>query len=112
MQRLVYHLRVCGRIPPDGHQEGRPAGTIQQGNKLLKEKLIHPTQKPVKLYEWLLEQYANKDMKILDTHGGSFSSAIAAHYFGCDMVICEIDEDYYKAGCERFDRETRQIAMF
>jgi site-specific DNA-methyltransferase (adenine-specific) len=87
-------------------------GTIQQGNKLLNEKRIHPTQKPVKLYEWLLQQYANKYMKILDTHGGSFSSAIAAHYFGCDMVICEIDGDYYRDGCERFDRETRQIAMF
>jgi site-specific DNA-methyltransferase (adenine-specific) len=73
---------------------------------------IHPTQKPIKLYSWLLQNYAEKGQRILDTHGGSFSSAIAAHYFGCDMVICEIDEDYYKAGCERFKKETSQIAMF
>lgn len=73
---------------------------------------IHPTQKPVKLYEWLLDKYAKQDQRILDTHLGSGSSAIAAHYFGCDFVGMEIDEDYYKAACERFDRETRQIAMF
>jgi site-specific DNA-methyltransferase (adenine-specific) len=73
---------------------------------------IHPTQKPVKLYSWLLRNYAEKGQRILDTHGGSFSSAIAAHYFGVDMVICEIDEDYFKAGKERFERETKQIAMF
>lgn len=73
--------------------------------------LIHPCQKPVKLYRWLLENYAEKGQTILDTHGGSMSSAIAAHYFGVDMVICEIDKDYFKAGKERFERETRQIAM-
>lgn len=74
--------------------------------------LIHPCQKPVKLYEWLLTNYATNDMRILDTHLGSGSSAIAAHYFGCDFVGCEIDEDYFKAASERFDRETRQVAMF
>jgi site-specific DNA-methyltransferase (adenine-specific) len=73
---------------------------------------IHPTQKPVKLYDWLLSNYAKPDQRILDTHLGSGSSAIAAHYFGCDFVGMEIDEDYYRSACERFDRETRQIAMF
>lgn len=73
---------------------------------------IHPTQKPVKLYDWLLSNYATSDMKILDTHLGSGSSAIAAHYFGCDFVGCEIDPDYYKAAKERFDRETAQRALF
>lgn len=73
---------------------------------------IHPTQKPVKLYSWLLNNYAEKGHRIIDTHGGSMSSAIAAHYFGVDMVICEIDKDYFEAGKERFERETRQIAMF
>ena len=72
----------------------------------------HPTEKPVKLYSWLLRNYGVNDQRILDTHGGSFSSAIAAHYFGVDMVICELDEDYFKAGKERFERETKQIAMF
>jgi site-specific DNA-methyltransferase (adenine-specific) len=73
---------------------------------------IHPTQKPVKLYKWLLKNYAKEGQRILDTHLGSGSSAIAAHYFGVDFVGCELDADYYKAACERFDRETRQIDMF
>jgi len=72
---------------------------------------IHPTQKPVKLYEWLLTNYAEKGQRILDTHLGSGSSAIAAHYFGVDFVGMEIDEDYYKAACERFDNETRQETL-
>jgi len=79
---------------------------------LLQEGTIHPTQKPVKLYEWLLTNYAKPDQRILDTHLGSGSSAIAAHYFGCDFVGMEIDEDYYKAAVERFNRETAQKAMF
>jgi len=72
----------------------------------------HPTQKPVKLYEWLLANYAKEGDRILDTHLGSGSSAIAAHYGGFDFVGCELDEDYYKAACNRFDNETSQIDMF
>lgn len=75
------------------------------------EKVIHPCQKPVKLYSWILKNYAKPGQKILDTHLGSGSSAIAAHYFGCDFVGCEIDKDYYDAAVERFNRETAQIAM-
>jgi len=73
---------------------------------------IHPTQKPVKLYEWLLTNYAEKGQRILDTHLGSGSSAIAAHYFGVDFVGCELDKDYFEAARERFDRETRQETLF
>lgn len=73
---------------------------------------IHPTQKPVKLYEWLLTNYSEKGQRILDTHLGSGSSAIAAHYFGCDFVGIELDEDYYTAAKERFKRETSQGALF
>ena len=73
---------------------------------------IHPTQKPVKLYEWLLTNYSEPGQRILDTHLGSGSSAIAAHYFGVDFVGCELDEDYYNAACKRFDAETSQIDMF
>ncbi len=73
---------------------------------------IHPTQKPVKLYKWLLSEYAKKTFKIIDTHSGSASLAIAAHYFGCDFVGCEIDEDYYEASKKRFNKETAQLAMF
>jgi site-specific DNA-methyltransferase (adenine-specific) len=86
-------------------------GTVQQGNKRLNEKRIHPTQKPVKLYEWLLKNYAKEGDRILDTHLGSGSSAIAAHYGGFDFVGCELDEDYYKAAQKRFDAETSQQAM-
>jgi len=78
----------------------------------LKQGKIHPTQKPIKLYQWLLDNYAFKDHKILDTHLGSASSAIAAHYFGCDFVGVEIDEDYYVAACERYTAETAQEALF
>jgi len=73
---------------------------------------IHPTQKPVKLYEWLLSNYAKEGDRILDTHLGSGSSAIAAHYFGCEFVGMEIDKDYYDAAVERFNNETKQIDMF
>jgi len=72
---------------------------------------IHPCQKPVKLYEWILKNYAESDQRILDTHLGSGSSAIAAHYFGCDFVGCEIDPDYYQAAKQRFDNETRQMSL-
>ncbi len=73
---------------------------------------INPCQKPVALYNWLLENYAVKGQRILDTHLGSGSSAIAAHYFGCEFVGCEIDKDYYEAACSRFNEETRQLRLF
>ena len=75
------------------------------------ETKIHPTQKPVALYKWLLANYAKDGDRILDTHLGSGSSAIAAHYGGFDFVGMEIDKDYYEAACKRFDQETAQIAM-
>ena len=73
---------------------------------------IHPTQKPVALYRWILENYAKPGQRILDTHLGSGSSAIASHYFGCDFVGCELDEDYFKAAKKRFECETAQAALF
>lgn len=73
---------------------------------------IHITQKPVDLYAWLLYKYAEPGQRILDTHLGSGSSAIAAHYFGCDFVGCELDIEYYQDAKERFDNSTRQINMF
>jgi len=72
---------------------------------------IHPTQKPVKLYEFLLANYAKEGDRILDTHLGSGSSAIAAHYGGFDFVGCELDKDYYEAACERFKQATAQQAL-
>ena len=73
---------------------------------------IHPTQKPVKLYQWLLSNYAKPGDRILDTHLGSGSSAIAAHYSGFDFVGIELDVDYYNAAVERFGIETSQQALF
>jgi site-specific DNA-methyltransferase (adenine-specific) len=87
------------------------AGMLQ-GNMKDKEQRIHPTQKPVALYKWLLNNYAEQGQRILDTHLGSGSSAIAAHYFGCDFTGIEIDEDYFNAAQKRFAHETRQISMF
>ena len=83
-----------------------------QGDMKNKEQRIHPTQKPVKLYDWLLANYAKPGQRILDTHLGSGSSAIAAHYFGCDFVGMEIDKDYFDAARARFKEQTRQLAMF
>jgi site-specific DNA-methyltransferase (adenine-specific) len=69
---------------------------------------IHPTQKPVKLYSWLLSNYAKPGDKILDTHLGSGSIAIACHYAKLHLTACEIDPDYFQAACERIARETSQ----
>lgn len=86
---------------------------FHQSNIDNKGTKIHPTQKPVKLYEWLLTNYSKPGQKILDTHLGSGSSAIAAHYFGVgEFVGCELDKDFYDAACKRFDMMTRQRAMF
>lgn len=88
-------------------------GMIQgsHGNKKLNERRIHPTQKPVKLYDWLLANYAAPGWKILDTHLGSGSSAIAAHYGGFDFVGCEKDSGYFENTEQRFCLETRQIDL-
>ena len=76
------------------------------------EMKIHPTQKPVKLYMWLLEKFGNDRPNILDTHLGSASSAIAAHRFNFNFVGCEIDRDYYQAAKQRFKTETSQQSIF
>ena len=73
---------------------------------------IHPTQKPVKLYEWLLTHYAKQGDKILDTHLGSGSSRIACYNLGFDFAGCEIDEDYFKAQEERYQAHIAQQSLF
>ena len=82
-----------------------------QGDMKNKEQRIHPTQKPVKLYDWLLHNYAKPGQRILDTHLGSGSSAIAAHYYGVDFVGCELDEDYFNAAKNRFELATAQTSL-
>ena len=76
------------------------------------EKNIHPTQKPVKLYEWLLMNYAKQGNKILYTHLGSGSIAIACHNLGYDLTACELDKEYYDAAIKRIEQHKAQIRMF
>ena len=83
-----------------------------QHNMKDKEVRIHPTQKPVKLYEWLLMNYAKEGDKILDTHLGSGSIALACHNLGYDLTACELDKDYYDAAMKRIDQHRQQIRMF
>ena len=78
----------------------------------VKNTRIHPTEKPVKLYEWLLTNYAKKGDKILDTHGGSMSIAIACHNLGFDLVCTELDTDYYQAAVKRYNAHILQQRLF
>ena len=86
-------------------------GMIQHDMKN-KETRIHPTQKPVKLYEWLLMNYAKEGDKILDTHLGSGSIAIACHNLGYDLTACELDTEYYNASMKRLKEHQQQLTMF
>ena len=80
--------------------------------KEVQEKRIHPTQKPVKLYEWLLINYAKEGDKILDTHLGSGSLALACHNLGFDLTGCELDTEYYDAACKRLKQHQAQLTIF
>jgi site-specific DNA-methyltransferase (adenine-specific) len=73
---------------------------------------IHPTQKPICLYKWLLDKYAKPNDKILDTHLGSMSIAIACADYGFELVGCELDPDYYNAGIKRLQNHTNQQKLF
>lgn len=77
-----------------------------------KEERIHPTQKPIMLYRWLLDKYAEKGNKILDTHGGSMTIAKACDMEGYDLDICEIDKDYFKNGVNAFNEYKKQGRLF
>jgi len=91
--------------------------SIQKPSKMwslsvLKEKgKIHPTQKPVELYEWLLMNNAKEGDKILDTHLGSGSIAIACHNLGYDLTACELDKDYYDAAIKRINQHKAQLRI-
>ena len=73
---------------------------------------IHPTQKPKKLYEWILKNYAKEGDKILDTHLGSGTIAIACHNLKFDLTACELDKDYYDAAMKRLKQHQQQLTMF
>lgn len=91
-------------IPWDGARKGSETGI----------KKIHPHQKPKALYGWILDNYPPPSAKILDTHLGSGSHAIAAHYHkNCgEFIGAELDKDYYNDSFERFQQETKQLTLF
>jgi site-specific DNA-methyltransferase (adenine-specific) len=104
----MFRFLWCGMLQGRNMTDGEKA----QGNKSLNEIRIHPTQKPVPLYEWLLTHYAKPGNRILDTHLGSGSSRIAAYNLGFDFTGYEIDEGYFRDQENRFEAHTAQISLF
>ena len=94
-----------------GNYIGTP-NNITTKTKLKQEIKIHPTQKPIKLYEWLLMNYAKEGDKILDTHLGSGSIAIACHNLGFELTACELDKEYYEAAIKRINNHKLQMRIF
>lgn len=93
----------------DGNRYGFKGSINGVGKKSIR---IHPTEKPVQLYEWILDNYAKEGYKILDTHLGSGSIAIACHNRKFELTACELDEDYYKDAIKRIENHVAQIRMF
>jgi site-specific DNA-methyltransferase (adenine-specific) len=87
----------------------RTMGFISDTND---EFRIHPTQKPTELYKWILKNYAKNGDKILDTHLGSGSIAIAAHDYGFDLTACELDKEYFDKAMQRIKNHTNQTKLF
>jgi site-specific DNA-methyltransferase (adenine-specific) len=93
---------LCFDFPYYGGIQGKTKADVK----------IHPTQKPVALYKWLLDKFAKPGDKILDTHLGSGSIAIACHDMGFDLTACELDKDYYEAAMKRIKKHISQLSMF
>ena len=102
--RYMWNGMFQGKSVAEGH--------IQQGNKKLNEKRIHPTQKPVNLYRWIIQRYIKPGWKVLDTHVGSASSLVAYEEAGIRYVGFEIDETMYKKAKKRLEEEKSQISVF
>ena len=79
---------------------------------LIAQNTFHPTEKPYKLYKWILDKYAKENDKILDTHLGSGSIAIACHDYGFDLTACELDTEYYNNALKRLQQHQAQLQMF
>lgn len=88
------------------------ASCFSQPSMRVKGTRIHPTQKPVALYKWLLDKYAKPGDKILDTHLGSGSIAIACHDYGYDLTACELDKEYFETAMIRIKQHTSQVSIF
>jgi len=89
----------------------KPAKLFKHLHVQNREQRIHPTEKPIKLYEWLLMNYAKEGDKILDTHLGSGSIAIACHDLGFDLTACELDTEYYNAAMKRINNHKKQLKL-
>ena len=107
----IVRFMWCGMIQGKTCSKKVEQAMYQQGNKQLNEKRIHPTQKPVALYAWLLRNYAKPGDNIFDSHLGSGSSRIAAYKLGFDFVGCEIDKGYYEAQEKRFQEECKETVI-
>jgi len=90
---------------------GNVTGNNYEINSQESKSRFHPSQKPVDLYKWLLHNYAKEGDKILDTHGGSMSIAIACHDMGFDLDLWELDKEYYENGVNRFKQHTAQTRL-
>ena len=102
--RYMWNGMMQGKSISEGH--------IQQGNKALNEVRIHPTQKPVNLYIWLLQTYAKKGDKILDTLVGSASSLIACQELGFEYIGCELDQAIFNLAQQRLAAYEKQLKLF
>jgi site-specific DNA-methyltransferase (adenine-specific) len=104
-------LAYCSGIKSVREVKVRWNGMLQYDMKN-KENRIHPTQKPIPLYKWCLDNYAEKGYKILDTHLGSGSIAIACHDYGFDLTACELDKEYFDKAMQRINNHTAQQKLF
>lgn len=102
--RFMWRGMMWGKSISEGH--------IMQGDKTTRLPRIHPTEKPIQLYQWINREYAKPGDKILDTHLGSGSSRIAAYDMGYDFVGCELDKDYFDASVKRFEQYKAQLKLF
>jgi site-specific DNA-methyltransferase (adenine-specific) len=99
----------------DGFKRGQNVGYNQPviyNEPFSGKQTIHPTQKPVALYKWLLDKYAQQGNKILDTHLGSGSIAIACHDYGFDLTACELDKEYFDKAITRINNHVAQQKLF
>lgn len=115
MEWIFWDKRTGGSYFADGELAWTSFGgsvRMFRPNKLNKEIKIHPTQKPVELYCWTINRYCKQGYKVLDTHLGSGSIAVACHKYGIDLVGCEIDKEYYNNALKRLENEQSQQSLF
>jgi len=115
MEWIFWDKKTGGSYFADGELAWTSfGGTVRmfRPNKLRKQNKIHPTQKPIELYGWIINRYCKKGFKVLDTHLGSGSIAIACHKYKIDLVGCEIDKEYFDKALRRLEIEQAQQSLF